>query len=107
MAAEWTGRVRRGHQFCITVSPVELYDSVRSEFLSYFQFVNSYCIGLEKHHLSRDYHLHAWIEFLHGYTINQVKHLFLFWFEGTVNVQSCKSSRNWLKYITKEDDDPL
>jgi hypothetical protein len=27
--------------------------------------------------------------------------------EGTINVQSCKSSRNWPKYITKEDDEPL
>jgi hypothetical protein len=26
------------------------------------------------------------------------------WFGGSINVQSCKSKRNWLQYIMKEDD---
>jgi hypothetical protein len=50
--------------------------------------------------------LHAFVEFFGLYTCNDVRNV-IGWFEGTVNIQSCKSKRNWLKYISKEDDYPL
>jgi hypothetical protein len=83
---------------------VDLYPSVRSDFVDYFVGVESYCIGLEEH-LSGRYHLHAYLWFYELTTCDVVRKS-IEWFDGTINILPLKSRKSWLKYITKEDDDP-
>jgi hypothetical protein len=81
--------------------------SCTKDFLLYFEGVDSYYVCVEKHHLSGAYHLHCYLKFVHQYSCNEVREKYLGWFDGTLDVKPCKSSRNWLKYISKEDDEPL
>jgi hypothetical protein len=74
--------------------------------LEWFEGVESYCVGVEKHHTSGRYHLHAYIKFLEARGILSVRLDVESQFpEGTINIQACRSKRNWCKYVSKEDDD--
>jgi hypothetical protein len=55
---------RPGRSFCITISPVLVYKEIREDFVEWFEGVESYCVGVEKHHTSGRYHLHVYIKFL-------------------------------------------
>lgn len=102
-------RSRRTSQFLVTVGPVEYYDDIRSDLLDYFEGVKEYCVSVEKYHTS-DYinkvHLHCYLEFYDLFKCVEVREC-VSWFERTVNVESVKSKRNVLLYITKEDEFPL
>jgi hypothetical protein len=52
-------RVRHGKQFLITLGPLEKYKVVRSDFLSYFNDTEEYCVSIECYHVNNSYHLHA------------------------------------------------
>jgi hypothetical protein len=98
-------RRSKGREFAVTVAPVWQYHQVRSDFLDYFEGVDTYCIGLEYNHANGNCNLHAYLKFNRRRgCVDVIEACFP---EGTINVQSCKSSRNWLKYITKEDVEPL
>jgi hypothetical protein len=92
--------------FFLTVGPVEYYESVRSDFLAYFEGLETYCVSIEKNHANSEVHIHAFLKFHVQCTCDFLREVLSF-FEGTVNVQCCKSRRNVLRYITKEDQSPL
>lgn len=97
--------------FFITVDVPAVYTGIRRDFLYNFSGVESYCIGLEKHKnakVSLSYHLHAYLKFIEGKFVGDLADELHAIFDGlTVNVQCCRSERNVLKYITKEDKDAL
>jgi hypothetical protein len=66
-------RGRPGRSFCITISPVLPCKEIREDFVEWFEGVESYCVGVEKHHTSGRYHLHAYIKFLEARGILSVR----------------------------------
>jgi hypothetical protein len=95
-------RVRRGKKFFVTLSPVDYYEGIRSDFLCYFDDIEEYCVSIECNHVNNNFHLHAFLSFNNLYNCNDVRDR-LSWFEHTISVQNVKSKRNVLKYISKED----
>lgn len=69
----------------------------------YVEGVESYCVGLEKHE-SGNYHLRCYLKFYDCVDCDYIRNWFS-WFSSTVNVERCRSSKSWLIYITKEDED--
>lgn len=99
-------RVRGSKLFFITVDVPEVYDNIREEFVENFSCVESYCVGLEKHkgESKCPYHLHAYLKFSVKVLLGELCDELHTIFDGiSVNVQKCKSERNALKYVTKED----
>lgn len=99
-------RQRRTDQFIVTLGGVEDYEGVREDFLLYFDDLQEYCVCLEYNHVNNKCHIHAYLKFCVLLSCVEVRN-FLSWCEDTVNVQSVRSRRNVLKYITKEDRSPL
>ena len=102
-------RDRRTRQFLVTVGPLDYYADIRSDLLSYFEDTKEYCVSVEKYHSensNKQVHLHAYIEFHSLWRVSEVRER-VAWFDHTIDVQSVKSKRNVLLYITKEDDLPL
>jgi hypothetical protein len=58
------------------------------------------------HHTNGNYYLHMYLEFKNVTTCVAVRDVYSSFFEGTINVQACRSTRSWLKCISKEDDEP-
>jgi hypothetical protein len=87
------------------VTPVGDYPTVRSDFIDHFVGVDSYCVGLERHSVTKRYHLHVYLKFNELLTCKDVRDE-INWFAGTINIQPMKGRKSWLKYITKEDDFP-
>jgi hypothetical protein len=76
--------------------------------MDYFDDVESYCVGLEYNHNNGNCHMHAYVKFRKKLRCVDVKEIVECGFpQGAINVQACNSARNWLKYITKEDDEPF
>lgn len=98
------GRVRRAKQFFITLGNLEYYESIRQDFLEYFVGVEEYCVSVEQHHVNKRVHLHAFLLFKELVSCDDIR-LCLSFHDSTVNVQVCRSRRNVLKYITKEDEE--
>lgn len=99
-------RVRPGKQFFITVSLVDPESCVRSDFLSYFDNLVSYCIAVESSKTSNivSTHLHAFLEFSDRYFLSDIRnYVLLFSDDSRVDVQACRSKKSCLKYISKED----
>lgn len=72
------------------------------EVLRQWQDAKAVVVAQEKHKDGAT-HLHAYIEF----TTRNRRQTELFDIEGCHgNVQGCKNTKNWLEYITKEDDKP-
>jgi hypothetical protein len=101
------GRPRKGKEFSVTIGPVWQYADIRSDFIEYFEDLESYCVGLEYNHKNGNCHMQAYLKFRNKLRCVNVRGVVECFFpEGTINVQGCHSARNWLKYITKEDDEP-
>ena len=82
------------------------YESVRRDFLDYFNCVEEYCVSIERNHVDNKVHLHAYLKYTELLFLNEVRE-FLSWYGGTLNIQSVKSRRNVLKYISKGDTENL
>lgn len=95
---------RRAKQWFITVGGLEYYDRIRSDFLLYFDGVEEYCVSIEGF-TKPTVHCHAYLKF-HDFAYFEILRD-LIPVSGTVNIQVCKSRRNTLKYVTKEDECPL
>jgi hypothetical protein len=52
---------RRTDQFFVTVGGLEYYESIRSDFLLYFEGVEEYCVSVEKKHVNKLCHIHAYL----------------------------------------------
>ena len=90
-------------QVFVTVGPVAYYASVRSDFLQYFEGVETYCVSVEYYHINKSQcHIHAYLKFYDLIDFDYVREC-LSWFEGVVNIQRARSRRNVLKYVSKED----
>lgn len=76
----------------------------------------AYVISIEPHH-DGGYHLHGWIQFNEDHQegegfveycgFDSVATNLEVFFDKRVNVEACKSRKSWLKYITKEDCEPV
>lgn len=99
-------RSRATTVFFITLEVLDVYEDIRSDFLSSFFGVLTYCVALEKSKNSSrvSTHLHAFLEFESGWLLSDLNvYVRSIWPDTHVDIQSCKSRRNILKYITKED----
>lgn len=93
------------------VSLPELYLGIREDVLGVlqtFQEVLVYCIAVEVNHVSRDIvnHCHFYIKFKEKYRLLDLNLYLRNCWEGYhFDIQSCKSTKSALKYISKEDKD--
>jgi len=103
--------VKRTHAFFITVAVGELYEEVRSDLLSIleaFDCVKEYCIAVENYHCNKGtFHIHCYVQFGNGVLLSDLQAFLRDFTSGSLNIQSCKSRKSVLKYITKEDASPL
>lgn len=108
-----TLREKRGKQFFLTVSlsvrDRESVEQCRADLLSAFDDLVSYCISLESSNNSNcEYHLHAYLEFEESYKLTELSQYIRILFDGCrIDLQACRSKKSCLKYITKEDVNPL
>lgn len=99
-------RVKPGRCFFLTLDVQELFEDVRQDFLSSFDDLVRYCISIEKSCKSErvSYHLHAFLEFSSKIFYDDLREYVACLFpDHHFDLQFCKSSRNCLKYISKED----
>lgn len=112
MFVVYTGmpRPKLGKLFFVTVSVSEVYDGIKRDFLDVFVDVSTYCVAVESSASSDkvDHHIHAYLEFSEKYSweviCDYLRDVFV---DSHIDVQQCRSRRNTLKYITKEDKEPL
>lgn len=107
-------RKKPGCQFFITVSlppSGTLNESVRSDFLDFFDDLKTYCVALEKAESASkvsNVHLHAFLEFHEPLLIDDLRQYVELVVDGLrFDIQPCRSRKSCLIYITKEDQDPL
>lgn len=104
-------RHRPGKQFFITLHLKEIYLEVRADFLEFFEHLDivTYCVAVEKTVSDIDkFHLHAYLEFSNDYYLADIRDIIESSFvDCNFDLQSCRSKRNCLKYITKEDKNAL
>lgn len=99
-----------GRLFFVTVDIVESYDTLREDFVSFFDDLLCYCCVIEKSNVSSriDYHLHCFLEFKSNIKVNDLADYIRVLVDGVrVDVQPCRSRKSTLKYITKEDRAPF
>lgn len=105
-------RVRKkpSTKFFITIDLPDYYESVRKDFLAWYSEVITFCIAVEVSRVSSrvSYHLHAYLEFLTPCLLSDLREyiktcLQINEWPTRFDVQSCRSTRNVLKYISKED----
>lgn len=105
-------RLKPGSQFFVTLHlSIPVYDQIRQDFVESFQDLITYCCAVERSqsslHVSN--HLHCFLEFSEPILINDLRVFIESTFKDfytTLDLQACRSKRNILKYITKEDNEP-
>lgn len=100
------GRVRgrSNSLFFFTIILSSFYEGVRQDFLDSFENVVCYCIGVERSTLTGEVsHLHAVIKFSCGYYLKELKDYIVALWGASSEVEKCRSLRNSLKYVSKED----
>lgn len=100
------GRKKPGHLFFVTVSLETYYEECRADFLSLFDDLVSYCIALEESLVSNkvNWHIHAFLEFRESiFVVDLCEYIRSVFLDCRVDCQPCRSKRNCLKYISKED----
>lgn len=94
-------------QWCITIGVGSEPDStVRQDFIDIFDLdnISAYCIALERHKCTGEYHVHAYVKMKLGMRFSVVRDLLSLFSEGyCLDVQSCKHYNKWIAYISKED----
>jgi hypothetical protein len=107
-------RLRSGREFALTVKVYE-YAGVREDFIHYFEGVETFCVGVERYSqggsdkeniVSNRVHLHVYLKLYEKVYLSEVREVLESFCFGSINLQSCRSRRNWLKYIRKEDERP-
>lgn len=101
-------RLKPGHLFFITLSLNEgsFYPVIRQDFVECFEGVVTYCCAIEKSSEQSlvSFHLHCFLEFADALHINDLRNYIVACFpEFKLDIQACRSKRNVLKYISKED----
>lgn len=100
-------RVKPGHSFFVTVPLLEYYTEVRVDFINIFFDVYEYCVAVELNRVNNEevkYHLHAYLKFLNSYFLSDLREYIVSVLDlNRIDIQSCRSRRNVVKYITKED----
>jgi len=114
---------KRSSCFAITIGPV---DWSKTDFGNYF-CTDNYCsrivVGCEPYHPPLDadtgepsdepagYHHHIFLHTVEKWLLNEIKdHLLTFVgleYDGSINIQTCRSPKSWILYITKEDKSPF
>jgi hypothetical protein len=89
----------------VTLTPVESYDTVREDFVDWFESLETYCVVLEKHKDNGKFHLHAYLKFYDGVRCELLRWIVSSYDTGAIDIQPCRS-RKWLKG-RKEDDYPF
>lgn len=83
---------------------------MHEEFLSYFDNLERYCVVLEKSESSAScgHPRHTFLKFKDPYKIDILReYIKIFVYGYAFDIQPCRSERSCLKYITKEDRNPL
>lgn len=104
-------RSKPGSKFFITVSlnDLDVYKDIKRDFVESFSSLITYCCSLEKTVIEKkvNNHLHCYLHFDHDIFI---KDLVIYCNElfpsCKFDILPCRSTRNVLKYITKEDYEP-
>lgn len=106
------GRVRNKPSACffITVDLPTYYESVRKDILAWFSEVVTFCVAVETSRVSKrvSYHCHLYLQFYTPCFLSDLREyiemcLRVHEWPSRFDIQSVKSTRNVLKYISKED----
>lgn len=103
-------RVKPSACFFITVDLPLYYASVRKDLLEWFTEVLTFCIAVETSRVSKrvSYHCHMYFQFENKIFLSDLRKyvdecLDIYEWPKRFDIQSVKSTRNVLKYISKED----
>lgn len=101
-------RAKPGRLFFITLAVAEVYSSIREDFLLAFEGypIVSYLVALEESRQSLEVsnHLHCYLEFEEPILLTVLRDIIVSVFDDLhLDIQSCRSKRNCLKYCSKED----
>lgn len=106
-------RNKPGKQFFVTIGLEQTYDLVRQDFIDYisnFNKVVTFCVSVEKSEVSNsvDYHMHIYLSFEMCMLLVELREIIVSLYQSNyLDVQSCRSKKSTLKYITKEDRNPF
>lgn len=103
-----TSRVKPGKLFFITLSlnKESFYEGIREDFVNSFEGVVTFCCAIEQSGKSElvSRHLHCFLEFEEALLLADLRSFIVALFEDCkLDIQACRSKRNVLKYISKED----
>lgn len=100
-------RRKPGTIFFITISILELYYSIREDFIDYFDDLISYVVAVETSKSAQKVsnHLHAFLEFANAVYVDDLREYIsvICTFSDHIDVQPCRSKKSCVKYISKED----
>lgn len=104
-------RVRASKQFLFTIHVPPTYILLRTDIIDlFYPDIAFYCVAFEKSNLiTVSKHMHAYLEFKEDFLLSDLRQVLLEFFDGETrfDLQKVRSRRNVLKYITKEDKEPL
>lgn len=113
---------RRSSCFAVTLGHVDWTKKVIGEWLQVDGYANRICVGAEPYHPPLDcetgeaavgdvgYHHHIFIETREKWLLCEIRDHFMVFTGGeefSINIQTCKSPKSWLIYISKEDNCPF
>lgn len=101
-----SGERKRTSVFFITLRLAEtFFPDIRSVFIQCLPETVVYCVAIEQGDSSScKYHLHAYIEFVGKYCLNEVRDMcFQFFGENNFDCQTVKNRKRLLAYVSKED----
>lgn len=112
-----TSRVRQrpGRKFFLTIDLESYYESVRKDIVLWFDQLVSFCVAVEVSRISKrvSFHAHCYFEFSEKLFLSDLREYVdicvkqHFGQSLRFDLQSCKSTKSVLKYITKEDRFPF
>lgn len=92
----------------VNVKPVETGTICKRFVLDLFFGLISYCISVERsNNENYVYHIHAFLKFEERLYIGELNEYLRSCMESDFDLQACRSERNCLKYVSKEDVDCL
>lgn len=108
-----TGRKRKrpGRKFFFTLDLPSYYDSCRKDIVQWFDQLVTFCVAVEVSRISKrvSFHAHSYLEFSDKILLSDLRDYIdicintQFGESLRFDLQSCKSPKSVLKYITKED----
>lgn len=107
------------HDFGLTVNTIDMNKVDIGEWFSRDENISDICVAQEEHHDGLDpltgepidgpvrYHHHIYLKFIEAMKLPEVQDIVNTMTDDVgYDLQVCKSRRNWLMYITKEDGNP-